>query len=1015
MSKEIRTRRVFKKQPGLMFIPGEYLLPVSVIVGICLFIAIILISLDGERWIEYVFCTGAILIISFGSYVLVVGKDYYKFQQTLQKPKAYIKAYLKAMVSPLSSRRVSKKIKVGKKLHNTIESTCRLHCALEYQIEGRRVGAFLLREGNAYKIVFGFKLEPISPFLESVTYRSIGERLTEGLKDLPIREFPKIVARNVADCTERLAELTALQNKAPTSELKFLYAWELDRVISLTRTLRHNPKYLDFYGTYQLKNSVYQAEGWLEEQIALFLSAIKLKTSSSSKEIDSTQFSNLLYQAFERGFRNWELFIEDRIGLKMRPYTIDEMYQLEWEENNGGKPPVLNEEDLEHGSLPQVLVVRQNNIQWKVNHSTDIKTWLFQSGPPDSDRQWIKLPGAKKVMSVVAMSLLPQKTWEPGTEKIQLEYAVKGLNAVPNSRVVVQLHQTNQEAIQQRLLDLSNQAWANIRGDALVGRQNLAGSVNFEDAKQVYEDLRRDGHAIDFSWIGIVERQIQTSTKTALDKLAIATQRFTSKYSQGTVVREDGYTEQYWQESRALSWNPLLTNPDRQQREVTTVVKAFLPIMLPRSKDRAGLEFIDSVSKTPLYIEDPKHFIICGTTGAGKSVLASCGIFLRDLAEGFNVFIIDNTRADGSGSFDEFTKFNHGNYFDVTKEGHNLFETLDWNTIEGGQDKKDVYESNLKLALRGLCLSEDINLQRKTDADLILAHCLDTFWKNTEVQKRYEWAHQAGFGTTAWQEMPTFNTFLPFLSADSLPEKNVEFSELISRMNITLKAFLKSPIGRAISKPSSFRSDAKLIVFALANIKDDREALPVAIMSYSSAILRALMTGKTRFFIDEMNTLVKRSAIADLAGEVAAQGRKSNIWLGLSGQSLAAIYKCSAAEDILKNIQTYFTGKITSDGLKDFINPLTGNYDSVPEHLLRQAVSDFEIPRAEMCSRWIVSSRGEHWIGDFYPGFASFALTMNAADEMNMKIQSRELKNKYQRWANLAHNLKENSNDMPKL
>jgi hypothetical protein len=1016
-TKAIRTQRIFRKQPDFFFVPGAVVLPVLGITATSMVGAIMLGSLDSKNMLSYLLGGGAISGVGIGTYVLVMGKKPHKFQQTLQKAEPYVKVRPEAMVSPIVPQKIPKRLSVGHKELKTIESNTKLHCPVEFQGSGPPVGAMLLRDKGDYKIVFGFRVVPESPFLSTEDYELIGDRIEEGLKDLPIKEFPKFVARNVADCRDRLTELEQLQNRASTQELAFLIEWDIRRVKALTRTLRHNIKTLDFYGTYNLGGAIYVPDDYLEKQIDTIVRMLKIGQNQST-QIDGIQFEQMMHRAFDVGYRAWESFLRDRLGLKFKPYNISELWRIESEEINQGSPPILNHEDLEHGTLPQVLIVRDNQLEWKVNHRTDARSWLFRDGTPDPDHLWVKLPGSKKLLSVSTMELIPGKEWDAGTNKQKFEHAVKALNAVPNSRIVIQLHQVDQEAVQQKLLKISGQSWATVQADSQIGRQNLAGGYNYKETSAAYEDLRRNQHVLDFSWLGIVERPITgKDLKKSLENLAVSTTQFCGKYPEGTVIREEGYVEQYWRESRPLSWRPLMTAPDRQQREKTGIITSILPIVLPSSKDKSGLEFIDPVSKTPLFADlfkTRKHFIITGTTGAGKSVLATCGIFLRDLAEGSNVFIVDNTRADGTGSFSEFTQFNNGNYFDVTKEGHNLFETLDWNSIAGGEDKRQVYEGNLKWALKGLTLGDETDPQIRADGDLILTLCLKEFWSNPEIQNRYQFAHQGGFGTTVWQEMPTLHDFIPYLQVESLPDATPEISALLSRMRLRLMAFIHSPIGKAISKPSSFRSDAKLIVFALANIKDDQEALPVAIMAYSSALLRA-MTGCTRLFIDEANTLVKRPAIAELAGTTAAQGRKSNIWLGLAAQSLGAIYDCHASGEILKNVQTYFTGKITADGMKDFIDPRTGKYDKIPEHLLRQAVNSFDMPNAEGCKRWIVSNSGEHWIGDYYPGWASLALTMNNDDEMKLKQHSESITNKYKRWAYLAKQLRQNSNDVAKI
>jgi hypothetical protein len=47
-------------------------------------------------------------------------------------------------------------------------------------------------------------------------------------------------------------------------------------------------------------------------------------------------------------------------------------------------------------------------------------------------------------------------------------------------------------------------------------------------------------------------------------------------------------------------------------------------------------------------------------------------------------------------------------------------------------------------------------------------------------------------------------------------------------------------VGQSISKPSSFRTDAKLLVFALRSLSSEADAAILALSAYAAALRRAL-------------------------------------------------------------------------------------------------------------------------------------------------------------------------------
>ena len=78
--------------------------------------------------------------------------------------------------------------------------------------------------------------------------------------------------------------------------------------------------------------------------------------------------------------------------------------------------------------------------------------------------------------------------------------------------------------------------------------------------------------------------------------------------------------------------------------------------------------------------------------------------------------------------------------------------------------------------------------------------------------------------------------------------------------------------------------------------------------------------------------------------------------------------------------------------------------------MLNKAASEFEPDPRESSSRWVVYHKKQAWIGDYYPSFANLALSMNFADEEQLKEEFQQrYPNKYECLSKLSLHLKSKS------
>jgi hypothetical protein len=156
-------------------------------------------------------------------------------------------------------------------------------------------------------------------------------------------------------------------------------------------------------------------------------------------------------------------------------------------------------------------------------------------------------------------------------------------------------------------------------------------------------------------------------------------------------------------------------------------------------------------------------------------------------------------------------------------------------------------------------------------------------------------------------------------------------------IKLQLEFWLNSRVGRAISEPSTFRTDAPLLVFALRNLTEDDDAAILALSAYSAALRRALSSPESIFFIDESPILFEFDQISELVARLCANGAKAGVRVILSAQDVDTIAKSPSASKILQNLSTRLVGRIQPNAVASFVKYL--NYDE--SIIARNATASF--------------------------------------------------------------------------
>ena len=886
------------------------------------------------------------------------------------------------------------------------EDALHLASMLRVSLGGRDVGAYILTKGtqkDRFCFVFGFDCLGVHTTLSAEQINTIVTNIENGLKDIPFGEEITFHLSSFSSDSQRQQELVSLIEKAPSRDLKFLLMAERARVQELTLAGIRKAKVLRIYVTYSVEPNSSKKNDWIEKLLAKSESWW-LKFKGELTEVENQRIEATIYEAFKNGFGRWEQVLANKMGLDVRPLDADELWRGIWKRFNRTKPI----------GIPQLVTLDESGLKEEVDsdlassqsltenvHST---TLLMESGVPRADRRWVRVND--RFVGVLTFLEKPGG-WQNQTAQLRYLWELLARETIVDTEIFCQLTAANPALVKttlQRVLKQSNMT-------ALMAQEksrtiDVNAQLKLKKSVAAQEKLYEGAVPIYTALTILVHRP----TLEKLDEAAEYIENCFQRPAQ--VIRETEYAWKIWLQTLPIVWEGLLSKPfNRRQLYLTNEVPGLMPLVLTRKGDRQGFELIAQEGGTPIQIDlfnRHKNLALFATTRAGKSVLVS-GILTQALAHGLPVVAMDFPKPDGTSTFTDYTRFleQSGAYFDIAKQANNLFEQPDLRALSPEQrsDRLLDYMAFLESALMEMVLGSSGNNQLLAQTvRSILNLALKAFFTDRAIEKRYQKAMAGGFGSPAWQNTPTLKDFYEFCSPEYIQIDSLSgrVEDALNQIQLRLRFWLSSRVGKSISQPSSFPTDSQLLVFALTNLSDSEDAAVLALSAYSAALRRALSSPASIFFIDEAPILFEFAQISNLVGRVCANGAKAGIRVILSAQDPDTIAKSPAASKILQNLTTRLIGRIQPVAVDSFVDIL-----KYPRAIITQNASESFFPRPEgVYSQWLLDDNGRYTFCRYYPGYEQLAVVANNPDEQTARQQMMQRHNsKYEAISAFARQL----------
>lgn len=859
----------------------------------------------------------------------------------------------------------------GKKEKVTpFEDNFHLLTFLEYLDGEQNIGATLLQphKKENFRVVFGFRCRGISPILTEEELFNVFNGI-KALNDLPKGEMLTVHYGQFIDDRSRQEQFAHLM-KGITPELQLLVGGAAKRTQELSEMGIRKVNFLNLYVTFTVEEGVEQTKGDIFDRVLVAGEKAWYQLTGSYEEVKKVAIQEILMEAYIRGFNKWKDLLSKQLGLSIEAMSETQMRQETWRRFNDSPLRSLNKVtiDISSGSF-------------KEHQISDVhpKSYFLETEVPVAQRRWVK--AKNRYTGVLLFADKPDVEGEQVDELFFLhEFTSK--EKCHDVEIISQFRRGNNALLKDKMNSLTKQAKNAAEVSTQKGDIDVGASLAVEKAVEAQIALYEDEEPFHTATVILVHRPSLRLLNRACSEIISDFRR------EGWVVREEEYAWKVWlQTFPQLCWERLLSKPySRQRTYVTSEMMRILPLVRNHSKAQEGFEFLAEEGQSPIYLplaQEQFHMGIFAASGSGKSVLMSDILSQILPYSDMTSTVLEFPRKDGTGSFDGLCDYlpEYCSYIDTGNS------ELGWNLVEPpnlrGFSRKDQKErfDDFKEELLDILVSLVIGFRKAKNLSVsedtirsVLLLVLETFYEDVEIRERFGTAFKQGFGSLDWRSMPTLVDLLPFVSLERLQISGAtgEILRAIEYIRLRLRSWLESRLGKRLSRTTTFRTDARMLVVAMRGLNNDDDAAIIGSLSYLGAFRRSLTSPRSVFAIDEAPILLDFDPIAISVGRIGANGRKSGIRLILAAQGIAPIFKCAGAEKIIDNLDIKITGRVHSQSIEPYVNHFKYPYGLIAEN----ASERYGINKSQRYSRWLYDN-GELTPVRHYPSAEIFSLVAN--------------------------------------
>jgi hypothetical protein len=632
------------------------------------------------------------------------------------------------------------------------------------------------------------------------------------------------------------------------------------------------------------------------------------------------------------------------------------------------------------------LTFSQDGVDEMSHSNIHLTTHLFpsQSCVPFADRSFVHVKG-----NYVAPLVFIDKPagWADKESELGYLWQLFARDAIFDTECFCQLTRANDAIIRDNMSRVTRQTIAAQNLSTKNASVDVGASIRQQKAIAAQSDLYEGALPLNLAVVFLIHRKDVESLDSACRYLQNCFRR------PAWIDWEKEYAWKIWLQTLPTAWEKLLSTPfDRRLTYLSGEAPGFMSLVQSSPVDKQGLELVTDEGGVPLFLDvysQHRNLALFATTRAGKSVLVA-GILSQGLARGVPTIVMDFPPSDAASTFKDFTHYVGGAYFDIGKESNNLLEVPDLSSFDPKDreermvDFKDFVGSALMIMVFGAgdaTTTADRMLKQAIRAVLIPA--IDNFFDDPQMVQRYADGHQAGVGSDAWGLMPTLNDFMQYFEENGLkglPQSvlsDPNTAQAINQIKRQLRFWVSSRVGKAIARPSTFRTDSMLLVFALRGLSDGDDASILALSAYSAVLRRTLSHKESICFIDEFSVLLEWNQIGALVARLTANGAKAGIRVILAAQDPNTLINSPSGPKIIQNISTRLIGRIQPVAQQSFIDGL----QVAPTIIARNAGKNFYPAKEGLYSQWLLDEQSTYTYVRYYSPPVLLAVIANNPHE----------------------------------
>ncbi|MDZ4877790.1 MAG: hypothetical protein CLLPBCKN_007225 [Chroococcidiopsis cubana SAG 39.79] len=842
-------------------------------------------------------------------------------------------------------------------------------CYVQVDLQGRQVGLRLLKAGkNRFKFTFDFLIDGEHPTLTEENAQTTLNNWESGLNGLPFGERMTVECESFSSDDIRQVELEEYASKKSNLLYALIRAQQQKAGEQKRKGLR-NPKDIRITCTY----TPLEKDADVTDIVGRALTSLKefFKTFKGQKEVlDRQLLQQTLTHAYTKGYLQWDGIVNELMKLNGRIDTAKGLWERDWNFLHYGDAP----------AIPQLLVLNEKGISVEQNNALLCASVLLsgergRDATPYTGREWVYVKD--KYVGYLELGKFGEYTnavdqlrhmWLPQTKTRDYRFAATfwvddvHLRKFQLERQTRNAKELSIKALKSKTVDVNAEeraAWSIAARQAIERGENMIGvSAGVFLYRSNPQTLEQDLH-----------------------KLAT--------YFKSTTICETELAYLRWLQSLPFTCScPSSDFYSNKYLYSSYEAITLLPLLNTQQIHHRGIELLAKEGGTPIYFNLYKvlRLAIFATSRGGKSVFLG-EILILCLILNIPFIALDFPRPDGTSTFSDPINLlaQSGEkcfYVDTFVSSNNLLEFPDYSGLPKAEERTQEIRDFHVDAIVTLVTTDADDEQDIRD---LVVPSLHDFYLQPEIVRRYKAANVAGYGTPEHENTPTLCDYLEFaewwmpeyIAANDPTITDIQ-REAAGRILARLRGILKSSLGRAIGRPTSFRSDVMGLVFAFRNLSSNREAKILMLAAYSALLRRALESPISVCVLDELSILAGFPSIMRIVGQFCANGGKWGCSVIVSGQEPNSLAQTAVASQIFDNLTAAMCGHIKGTAIQSMSDVLGFERSLVAPY----ASSSAKPSAISLTSNWLINLDGTTHIECLYrSNRLMLALMANNLDE----------------------------------